>query len=138
LDITSETLLTPAEAWNAKIYNGWKKAGLGTVEVIEKATGAKLGETGVASAADISAAAACFSWAFLSSCAKPTFEDNRSYQPHPFHAGMPVLADDDVIVHGNAERRGDVDDRLGHPDVCLRRRRIAGGVIVHQQDRGGR
>jgi benzaldehyde dehydrogenase (NAD) len=57
--MTSETLLTPAEVWNAKIYsNGWKKAGLGTAEVIEKATGAKLGETGVASAEDISAAAA--------------------------------------------------------------------------------
>jgi hypothetical protein len=42
---------------------------------------------------------------------------------------MPVLADDEVVVHGDAERRGDIDDRLGHPDVRLRRRRIAGGVI---------
>ena len=30
---------------------------------------------------------------------------------------MPVLADDDVVVHGNAERGGDLDDRLGHVDV---------------------
>jgi hypothetical protein len=45
---------------------------------------------------------------------------------------MPVLADDDVVVHGDAERGGDVDDRLGHLDVGLRRRRIAGGVIVHE------
>jgi hypothetical protein len=43
---------------------------------------------------------------------------------------MPVLADDDVIVHGDAERRGDVDDRLGHLDIGLRRRRIARGVVV--------
>lgn len=33
---------------------------------------------------------------------------------------MPVLADDDVIVHGNAQRLGDVDDGLGHLDVGLR------------------
>jgi len=45
---------------------------------------------------------------------------------------MPVLADDDVVVHGDAERRGDVDDRLGHLDVGLRRRRIAGRVVVHE------
>jgi len=32
---------------------------------------------------------------------------------------MPVLADDDVIVHGNAERGGDLDDRLGHMDIGL-------------------
>ena len=25
---------------------------------------------------------------------------------------MAVFADDDVVVHGNAERRGDIDDRL--------------------------
>jgi hypothetical protein len=45
---------------------------------------------------------------------------------------MPVLADDDVVVHGNTERGGDVDDRLGHLDVGLRRRRIAGRVVVQQ------
>jgi hypothetical protein len=45
---------------------------------------------------------------------------------------MPVLADDDVVVHGNAERAGDVDDRLGHLDVGLRRRGIAGGVVVRE------
>jgi benzaldehyde dehydrogenase (NAD) len=57
--MTTETLLTPTEVWSGKIYsNGWKRAGLGTVDVIEKATGARLGETGIASAEDISAAAA--------------------------------------------------------------------------------
>ena len=43
---------------------------------------------------------------------------------------MPVLADDDVVVHGNAERGGDLDDRLGHMDIGLRWRRIAGGVVI--------
>ena len=46
---------------------------------------------------------------------------------------MAVLADDDVIVHGDTERRGDIDDRLGHLDIGLRGRRIAGGMVVHQQ-----
>lgn len=56
--MTTETLLAPTEVWNAKIYsNGWKTAGLGVADVIEKATGAKLGETGIASAEDVSAAA---------------------------------------------------------------------------------
>ena len=50
---------------------------------------------------------------------------------------MAVLADDDVVVDGNAERGGDVDDRFRHLDVGLRRRRIAGGVVVHQDDGGG-
>jgi len=51
-------------------------------------------------------------------------------QLHPLQTSMPVLADDDVVVHGDAERTRDVDDRAGHLDVGLRRRRIAGGVIV--------
>src|ERR1700692_1663597 len=54
----TEGLLTPDEVWNGKIYsNGWKKPGLGTEDVIEKATGKKLGETGIASPADILTAA---------------------------------------------------------------------------------
>lgn len=56
---TSNNLLTPIEVWSSKIYsNSWKKAGSGTAEVIEKATGATLGQIGIASAEDISAAAA--------------------------------------------------------------------------------
>src|ERR1700730_8184855 len=78
--MTTNTLLTPAEVWSGKIYsNGWKKPrsafanrgqrfltnydewlarqGLGTVDVTEKATGAKLGEIGIASPEDVSAAA---------------------------------------------------------------------------------
>ena len=42
---------------------------------------------------------------------------DSSDQLHPLQARMPVFADDDVVVHGDAERRRDVDDRLGHLDV---------------------
>jgi hypothetical protein len=52
---------------------------------------------------------------------------------HPLQARMPVVADDDVVMDGNAERGRDVDDRLGHLDVGLRGRRIAGGVVVLQR-----
>ena len=51
-------------------------------------------------------------------------------QLHPLQTRMPVLADDDGVVHGNAERCCNLDDRLGHVDIRLRRRRIAGGVVV--------
>jgi len=43
---------------------------------------------------------------------------------------VPAFADDDVVVHGNAERRCDIDDRFRHLDVGLGRRRIAAGVVV--------
>src|SRR5258708_36344398 len=57
--MTTARLLTPMEIWSAKIYsNGWKKPGLGTADVTEKATGAPLGKIGVASPEDVSAAAA--------------------------------------------------------------------------------
>jgi hypothetical protein len=52
-------------------------------------------------------------------------------QLHPLQARVPVLADDDVVVHGNAERGGDLDDRFGHLDIGLRGRGIAGRVVVH-------
>src|SRR5437762_12160275 len=55
-------------------------------------------------------------------------------QPQPLQARMPVLADNDVVVHGNAERGRDVDDRFRHLDVGLRRRRVATGMIVHQSN----
>jgi benzaldehyde dehydrogenase (NAD) len=54
-----ETKLAPQDVWNGKIYsNGWQQPGEGTLDVSEKATGASLGEVGVASAADVAAAAA--------------------------------------------------------------------------------
>lgn len=40
---------------------------------------------------------------------------------------MPIPADDDVVDAPECERGGDLDDRLGHLDVRLRGRRIAGG-----------
>ncbi len=45
---------------------------------------------------------------------------------------MPVAPDDDVVVHGDAEWGGDVDDRFRHLDVGLRRCRIPGGVVVDE------
>jgi hypothetical protein len=48
---------------------------------------------------------------------------------------MPVLADDQVVVHGIAERAGDIDDRPRHLDVGTRRRRITTWMIVHQPTR---
>ena len=30
---------------------------------------------------------------------------------------MTILADDDVVMHGDAERPGGVDDQLGHLDI---------------------
>ena len=45
---------------------------------------------------------------------------------------MAVAADDDVIMHGDTERLGNVDDRFRHADIGLRRRRVAGRVIVHE------
>ena len=60
----------------------------------------------------------------------------RSNQLQPLEARVAFLADDDVVVHGNAERLGDLDDRLRHLDVGARRRRVAGGMVVHQDDRG--
>src|ERR1700730_9222535 len=55
--VTTDTWLTPTEVWSAKIYsNGWKKPGLGTADVTEKATGAKLGEVGIGSPEDVAAA----------------------------------------------------------------------------------
>ena len=60
----------------------------------------------------------------------------RLNQSHPLQARMPVPADDDVVVDRNAQRFCDIDDGPGHRDIRLRRRRIAGGMVVHQDDRG--
>jgi len=43
---------------------------------------------------------------------------------------MPVLADDDVVMHGNTKRTGGFHDCLRHVDVCPRRGWIAGRVVV--------
>ena len=45
--------------WRGKVYSGgWKQAAGGDAAVIEPATGAELGRTGIAAPADIAAAAA--------------------------------------------------------------------------------
>ena len=46
-------------------------------------------------------------------------DQDLSDQLHPLQARMPVLADDDVIVHRYPERTGDVDDGAGHLDIGL-------------------
>jgi hypothetical protein len=55
-----------------------------------------------------------------------------SNQPQPLHARMAVLADDDVIVHGDARWPRDIDDGFCHLDIRPRWRRIAGGVVVQE------
>ena len=51
---------------------------------------------------------------------------------------MPIAADDDVVVHRDAERLRHVDDRLCHVDVGARGRRVAGGMIVDEPIRCSR
>lgn len=54
-----EVRLAPKDVWSGKIYsNGWQEPGHGTLEITEKATGAIIGEIGVASAGDVATAAA--------------------------------------------------------------------------------
>src|SRR5580658_2564250 len=55
--IETRVLLDPA-VWQGKIYsNGWRTAAGGATDVTDKSTGAALGRTGVANAADIAEAA---------------------------------------------------------------------------------
>jgi hypothetical protein len=54
------------------------------------------------------------------------------YQLPPLQARVPLLADDDVVMDGNAQWLCHVDDRLRHRNVGARRRWIAGRMIVHQ------
>src|SRR5262249_48269738 len=58
-------------------------------------------------------------------------------QLHRLETRVSVLADDEMVVHGNPERPRDLDDRPRHVDIGARGRRIAGGMVVHQDDRGG-
>ena len=47
-------------------------------------------------------------------------------QFHPLQTRTPVLADDDVVVHGVAGRGGDIDDGRGHPDLDDGNRPVTG------------
>ena len=58
------------------------------------------------------------------------FRDHALDQPQSLESGMAFLADDDVVVHGNAERFRHIDDGLRHLDVGARRRRIARRMVV--------
>jgi hypothetical protein len=51
---------------------------------------------------------------------------------------MAVLADDDVVVNRYAERLCRIDDHLRHVDIGARRRRVARGMVVDQDQRGCR
>jgi hypothetical protein len=44
-----------------------------------------------------------------------------------------VLADDEMVVHGNPEWARDLNDRARHLDVGARGSRIAGGMVVQEQ-----
>ena len=56
----------------------------------------------------------------------------RQDQLQLFQARMAGLADDDVVVHQNAQGLGDLHDRLRHRDVRAARCRIAARMIVHE------
>jgi hypothetical protein len=60
-----------------------------------------------------------------------------SNQPQTLEAGVAVAADDDVVVDDDAERLCHLGDLLRHPDVGGRRRGVARGVVV-DEDEGAR
>ena len=59
----------------------------------------------------------------------PEEQPASSHQLQCLEAGVPVLAHDEVVVHGDAERARDLDDRLRHLDVGARRGGIAGRMV---------
>lgn len=63
--------------------------------------------------------------------------DLLSEQLKPLESDVAVLADDDVIVKRNAERLGGLGDELRHLDIGARRRRVAGGMVVDEDQRSG-
>jgi hypothetical protein len=54
-----------------------------------------------------------------------------SNQPQPLKAGVPILADDDLVVHRNAERLRDYDDFFRHLNIRLRLFRARNGGAAH-------
>jgi len=60
----------------------------------------------------------------------PSAASVRSNELEPLEARVTLFADDDVIVHGNAERFCRRDDLLRHLDVGARGRRVAGRMVV--------
>jgi hypothetical protein len=50
---------------------------------------------------------------------------------------VPAAADDDVVVQRNAERSGGLNDVFGDRDIRLRRCRVAGWMVVYDDQRRG-
>ncbi len=46
-----------------------------------------------------------------------TYQRHQSNQPQPLETHMAILADDDVVVHGDAQWFCGVDDGLRHLDI---------------------
>src|SRR5690242_2101978 len=71
------------------------------------------------------------------STGSPECRRPHSNEPEVAQAAVAAVADNQVVVHGHAERGGGLDNVLGYRDVGLRGGGIARGVVVHQ-DQGGR
>ena len=56
-------------------------------------------------------------------------------QAQPAKTCMAIPPDDQMIMHRDAQRLGDIDDILRHLDVCRGGRGISRGVIMHQYTR---
>ncbi len=59
-------------------------------------------------------------------------ESMGSDQLQPLETDIAILADDDVVMHRDAERFGGADDHLCHVDIRARRGRVAGRVVVER------
>ena len=66
-----------------------------------------------------------------------TVASDRSDQPHCPHAGMALGADDDMVVDGDLQYPSGLDDLTRQLDVLAARLRIAAGMVVDKDDRGG-
>ena len=64
--------------------------------------------------------------------ARRVLSDLESHQLQRLETRVAVLADDEVVVHGDAQRARDLDDRPRHVDVGARGSGIARGMVVHE------
>jgi len=56
-------------------------------------------------------------------------------QLQSLRTGVPVLSDDDVVVHRNPQRLRDLDNHAHHFNVGVRRCRVSSGMVAHEDDR---
>src|SRR5712692_3410272 len=63
---------------------------------------------------------------------RPTPKQTSLDQLQALHARVPVAADDDVIVYGNAQWFRDLDNHPRHLDVRARRCRVSSGMVVQE------